>query len=196
MDPDPRFLGVFRLKCERLNNDLKYIAAEAHCQLGRKVRHNHAYKGCLAKVIDEMQLEGPEDIDLGVIQMNFAKHTILHRAGSSPAQAAIGRQPRVPEGLLSSPANLEMHNPFSEYVRAQRAVATRVRAINAISAYEYENHLKRAELRKGAPYRGDYEPGERSAFFRKQRGKDAEGKVRPPAYQKGTLVGPQGKDNY
>ena len=93
----------------------------------------------------------------------------------------MGRQPRVPEGLLSSPENLEMHNLLSEDVRAQRDVATRVRAINAISAYEYENHLKRAELRKGAPYRGDYEPGERIAFFRKQRGKDAEGKVKPPA---------------
>ena len=30
LDPDPRFLGVFWLKCERLNIDLKYIAAEAH----------------------------------------------------------------------------------------------------------------------------------------------------------------------
>jgi len=196
LDPDPRFLGVFRLKCERLNIDLKYIAAEAHWQLGRKERHNHAYKECLVKVIDEMQLEGEEDIDIGVVQMNFAKNTIIHRAGCSPAQAVMGRQPRVPEGLLSSPENLEMHNLLSEDVRAQRDTATRVRAINAISSYEYENHLKRAELRKGAPYRGDYEPGERIAFFRKQRGKDAEGKVKPPAYQKGTIVGPQGKDNY
>ena len=48
--------------------------------------------------IDEMQLEGPEDIDIGVIQMNFAKNTVIHRAGCSPAQAVMGRQPRVPDG--------------------------------------------------------------------------------------------------
>ena len=58
-------------------------------------------------MIDEMQLEGPEDIDLGVIQMNFPKNTVIHRAGSSPAQAVMGRQPRVPEELLSSHDNLE-----------------------------------------------------------------------------------------
>ena len=74
---------------------------------------------------------------------------------------------------MSSPENLEMHNPLSEDVRAQRDTATRVRAINAISSYEYENHLKRAEHRKGASYRGDYEPGERIALFRNQRGKYA-----------------------
>ena len=64
LDLDPRFLGVFRLKCERLNIDLKYIAAEAHWQLGRKERHNGAYKGCLIKVIDEMQLDGPRTLTL------------------------------------------------------------------------------------------------------------------------------------
>ena len=64
LDPDPQFLGVFRTQCERLNIDLKYIAAEAHWQLGRKERHNAAYKECFEKVIDEMQLEGPDDIDL------------------------------------------------------------------------------------------------------------------------------------
>ena len=30
----------------------------------------------------------------------------------------------------------------------------------------------------------------------KQRGKDEQGRVRPPAFRKGTIVGPQGKDNF
>ena len=73
---------------------------------------------------------------MGIVQLNFAKNTVIHRAGSSPAQAVMGRQPRVPEGLLSAPEIIEMHNLLSEDVRAQREMATRVRAITAISSYE------------------------------------------------------------
>lgn len=95
----------------------------------------------------------PQEMDLEVLQMNFAKNLVFPRARASCAQPVMGRQLRVPDGLLSAPENNEMHNLLSEDVRAQGERSTRVRAVDAISAYEYENHMKRAALRKRAQHR-------------------------------------------
>ena len=68
--------------------------------------------------------------------------------------------------------------------------------------YDNSEHLKRAFLRKDVPYRGSYQPGDKVAFCRVQRGKEkytedgqTKERVKPPGFVKGTIIGPQGKDN-
>ena len=44
------------------------------------------------------------------------------------------------------------------------------------------------------PYRGTWAAGEKVAFWRTKRGKDKQGKVRPPGFVRGIVIGPVGKD--
>ena len=61
------FSGTFRDRMEKPGADLDYGPLDAHQKLGRIEKRNHVWRGVNGKTVDEMQLIGPADMDMGVV---------------------------------------------------------------------------------------------------------------------------------
>ena len=95
-----------------------------------------------------------------------AKNTLIRRSGSSPAQWVHGRQPKLPASLLSDGGSIETCSLTSDSERLQQIEAVRVEAMCNHHRWEANQSLRAALLRKGRPYRGTFQPGQKVAYFR------------------------------
>jgi len=118
-----------------------------------------------------------------------AKNSLLRRGGCSPNMHVFGREPWVPGALLSDPDSPHVQEAATLDEELQRAFRIRAAAAKAFIDYENDEHLRRAMLRQGRPWRGPIEPGMRVAFWRFQRpGREAIGRRPQPGYELGTVI--------
>ena len=165
------------------------VPAEAHWRLGRIERHNYTFKVILGKVVDEWQVTDHEEAQMAAIFVYSAKNSLLRRGGCSPNMHVFGREPRLPGALLSDPDNPHVQEAATLDEELSRAFAMRAAAQKAFIDYENDDHLRRAMLRQGRPWKGPLEPGMRVAFWRKQRPeREAIGRKPQPGYELGTIV--------
>ena len=102
---------------------------------------------------------------------------------------AFGREPKLPGALMSDPDNPATHEAATLDEELHRAFGMRASAAKAFIDYENDDHLRRAMLRQGRPWRGSLEPGMRVAFWRYQRPKrEAIGRKPQPGYELGTII--------
>lgn len=92
-----------------------------------------------------------------------AKNSMVRRCGASPCQWVLGRQPRVPTALLSEPESVEAKSMVDSNDALLQIEMIRHEAMKAFADYEFNQTLRKAMLRKGRPYRGSLEVGQRVA---------------------------------
>ena len=87
--------------------EIETIAAEAHWQAGEVESYNRAFKFVASRLIDEKQLAGEEHMKMLGAMVGAAMNDKVRTCGASPNQWLFGRNPRVPEDLLSPDGQLE-----------------------------------------------------------------------------------------
>ena len=75
----------------------------------------------------------------------------------------FGREPRLLGALLSDPDNPHVQEAATLDEELQRAFGIRAAAMKAFVDYETDDHLRRAMLRQGRPWKGPLGPGMRVA---------------------------------
>ena len=176
--------GCFMAEClsqeEELGIEVKFIPESAHYEMGLIERHNHTWRQMLEKTIDALQIMTIPKLLIAAIACDDSKNSLYQRCGRSPQQAVFGRMKRLPSMLLTdraSSANVTFpnwtqneHITFTEYARCE--------AIKAFAEYEVDKQVRAAGNRQARdPYKYEYYPGQRVAFFRRR---SAAGQRRKP----------------
>ena len=105
-DKDGVFKGVFKEKMELLGVEVDTAPAEAHYQLGQIENAGKNFKYVARRIVDETQLAGREDMKLVTVLATAARNARVKRAGCSAYQWLFGKNPRIPDSLLSDEGRL------------------------------------------------------------------------------------------
>ena len=200
LDRDGGFAGSFSDNLELAGTEIETIAAEAHWQAGEVESYNRAFKFVASRLIDEKQLAGEEHMKMLGAMVGAAMNDKVRTCGASPNQWLFGRNPRVPEDLLSPDGQLEALRGLDQDQQLRLRSYVRAQADVALSQFRIDDALRKAVLRQGRPTRLSYEPGELVAFWRHVKKK--KGKILQPGWFRGTIVGPHkgdgspGQSNY
>ena len=166
---------------------LRFVPPDAHWQLGKCERHGQAAKWIARKLVNQFAALHGEEMDIVVNMAVHAKNSMVRRCGASPRQWVFGRQPRVPTALLSEPESVEAKSMVDSNDALLQIEMIRHEAMKAFADYEFNQTLRKAMLRKGRPYRGPLEVGQRVAYFRHKTQLDGEGTVE--GYRQGLIIG-------
>ena len=140
---------------------VRFVPPDAHWQMGKCERRGDAARAILNKLVDQHGLLGAEDMQTGAVMACFAKNTLARRAGSSPAQWALGQNPRLPAAVLSEGDNPEAMERLTLSNKLQQIENLRFDAMHAFLSFENENALRQSMLRRSRPWRGPYEIGQK-----------------------------------
>ena len=166
---------------------LRFVPPDAHWQLGKCERHGQACKWIARRLINQFAALSREEMDLVINMAVHAKNSLVRRCGASPCQWVFGRQPRVPSSLLSEPEAVEAKSMVDNNDALLQVEMVRHEAMKAFADYEFNQALRRAMLRKGRPYRGPLEVGQKIAYYRHRTQLDGEGTVE--GYRQGMIIG-------
>ncbi|CAK8999613.1 Copia protein (Gag-int-pol protein) [Cleaved into: Copia VLP protein [Durusdinium trenchii] len=165
---------------------VRFAPPDAHWQMGKCERHGDAARAILNKLVDQHGLLGAEDTQTGAVMACFAKNTLARRAGSSPAQWALGQNPRLPAAVLSEGDNPEAMERLTLSNKLQQIENLRFDAMHAFLSFENENALRQSMLRRSRPWRGPYEIGQKVVYYRLRNALDGEGSQ--PGYRQGLIL--------
>ena len=115
------------------------------------------------RTVDRMQTSRNEITTLCVI-VNNAKNSRVRQCGSSAFQWTFGKNPKVPDSLLSVEGNLATHSGTDADEELRRRVQTRASAETACVEWDTSEALRRSILRAPRPHRENFEPGEKIAY--------------------------------
>ena len=166
---------------------LRFVPPDAHWQLGKCERHGQAAKWIARKLVNQFAALPGEEMDIVVNMAVHAKNSMVRRCGASPCQWVFGRQPRIPTALLSEPESVEAKSMVDSNDALLQIEMIRHEAMKAFADFEFNQTLRKAMLRKGRPYRGPLEVGQRVAYFRHKTQLDGEGTVE--GYRQGLIIG-------
>jgi len=138
-------------------------------------------------LINQFAALSREEMDVVINMAVHAKNSLVRRCGASPCQWVFGRQPRVPSSLLSEPEAVEAKSMVDNNDALLQVEMVRHEAMKAFADYEFNQALRRAMLRKGRPYRGPLEVGQKIAYYRHRTQLDGEGTVE--GYRQGMIIG-------
>jgi hypothetical protein len=159
-DKFAEFIGISGLK-------VRFVPADAHWQLGKAERHGFAVMWIMDRLVSQFGLCALYQMVMVACASTHAKNTLARRSGSSPCQWVYGRNPKLPAALLSEPDNPQAMDAVSQSQQLQDIEAVRFAAMKAHLDFEADQGLRDAMLRKGRPWRGPFEPGQKIAFHRK-----------------------------
>ena len=98
-DQESAFKGQkFTAAMDQLGVVVRFVPRGAHYQLGRGERQGFAAKWIMGRLINQHAPTTGEEMDLIAVMTTAAKNSMMRRSGSSPAQWAFGRNPKVPGG--------------------------------------------------------------------------------------------------
>ena len=166
---------------------LRFVPPDAHWQLGKCERHGQACKWIARRLISQFAALSREEMDVVINMAVHAKNSLVRRCGASPCQWVFGRQPRAPSSLLSEPEAVEAKSMVDNNDALLQVEMVRHEAMKAFADYEFNQALRRAMLRKGRPYRGPLEVGQKIAYYRHRTQLDGEGTVE--GYRQGMIIG-------
>jgi hypothetical protein len=154
---------------------VRFVPADAHWQLGKAERHGHAFRWITKRLISQFGVVTVSDMELVASMALHAKNTLTRRSGSSPAQWVFGRNHKLPVALLSEPESIEAKQLVSNSSKLQRIESIRYAAMHEHLSFENNQSLASAMMRKGRPWRGPLEVGQRIAYWRFKNAYDNEG---------------------
>ena len=155
---------------ELLSVHVEKPPAEAHWQMGRIEASHRSWRYMAERTVDRMQTSGNEISTLCVI-VNNAKNSRVRQCGSSAFQWTFGKNPKVPDSLLSVEGNLATHSGIDADEELRRRVQTRARdnAETARVEWDTSEALRRSILRAPRPLSENIEPGEKIAYSGERR---------------------------
>ena len=179
---------------------VRFVPRGAHWQMGKVESHGQAARWIMDRLVKQFAPSTPREMDLLAVMTTGGKNSTIRRAGSSPAQWAFGRNPKLPAGLLSDPEGAEAHTEFAMSADLRLIEAVRAEAMTQVINYESHQGLRAAMLRKGRPWRGPFQAGQRVAYWREgvidTKSTGLSRRVELPGYHKGTIMsieeGPNG----
>ena len=172
---------------------LAYIPADAHHQLGHAERHGQAIRYVVRALVSQFAPTSTPEMNLVVSMATAAKNSLMRRSGSAPSQWVFGRLPRLPGALLSTGGTVEACQLLEDSERLRQIESVRAEAMAQYIRFEYDSTLRAALLRKGRPFRGPFEVGQRVAYYRARNQLDGQGTLE--GYRQGVIValdGPNG----
>ena len=187
-DRDGGFEGDFEDKVQRLGIVKDAIPAEAHWQAGEIEAFNRAFRYVAEKLIDENQYRGELEMKMLAAMVGSAMNDKVRTCGASANQWVFGRNPRIPEDLLSPDGQIDAIRGLEQDEQLRTRNYIRSRADMLLAQYRIDEALRAAVNRIGRPSRKSYEAGELVAFWRDMKKK--KGKILKPGWFRGTIVGP------
>eukprot|EP00959_Pyramimonas_sp_CCMP1952_P378739 7933667-Pyramimonas_sp.AAC.1 len=118
------------------------------------------------RVIDDVQLIGPDDMKMLTAPINQSRNSRARQCGASPCQWTFGKDPRIPDSITDPANSAVVHSAMAGDAELAKRVRVRTLADLAFTEYDRSESLKRSMLRVNRPYRGDYTAGDRVAFWR------------------------------
>ncbi|CAE7226683.1 unnamed protein product [Symbiodinium sp. CCMP2592] len=188
IDAEGAFRGMrFESLHAQLNVDVRCIPPDSHWQLGKAERHGQALRYNASRLINQFAALTVAEVNVCVASAVQAKNRLMRRSGSSPNQWVFGKDPKLPGALLSDGGSIESAQLTSDSERLMQIESIRVQAMNNHHEFEANQALRSALLRKSRPYRGEFYPGQKIAYFRKRTAAgDGEGTVE--GYRQGIVV--------
>lgn len=188
LDAEGAFRGFrFENLVSQAGIKIRFVPPDAHYQLGKAERHGATAKWMMRRLVNQFAAcTGDEMTSLANMSM-FAKNTLVRRCGASPAQWVYGRQPKIPAALLSEPEAVEAKQSMENSDAYLQIEMARHEAIKCFADFEFDQALRKAMLRKGRPFRGPLEVGQKIAYYRYRNLNDGEGTVE--GYRQGMIIG-------
>jgi hypothetical protein len=145
---------------------LRFVPRDAHWQVGKPERHGFAVRWIMEKIVSQYGFSTVSEMVLAALMATHGKSTLIRRSRSAPAQCVYGRLPKTPAALLSDPDAVETKEQVDRSQHLREIESVWFSAMHY--TLEFENHagLRNAMLRKGRPWRGPFEPGQRTCFWR------------------------------
>lgn len=187
-DRDGSFEAEFEEKMQRLNVEKDSTAAEAHWQAGEVEAYNRAFRYVAERLIDEHQFAGESSMKQLGAMVGAAMNDKVRTSGASANQWVFGKNPRMPEDLLSPDGKIDAIRGLDQDEQLRLRNYVRATADALLSQYRTDEALRAAVNRIGRPSRKNYEAGELVAFWRDV--KRRKGKLLKPGWFRGTIVGP------
>ena len=177
----------FEQLCAQAGIRVRHVPPDAHYQFGRAERHGQAVKWIMRRLINQYSAITSDDMKLLANLACSAKNSLARRSGASPCQWVFGRNPKIPSSLLSEPDALEAKQVISDSQKLMEIESMRHSAMQEFIAFEHNEALRKAVLRKSRPWRGPIEVGQRVAYFRQKSQMDGEGSAE--GYRQGLVIG-------
>ena len=145
----------------------RFIAAEAHWQLGRTEVHGGWFARVLEKVILEHSPTSKEAWLDCVVQAHV-KNQMIQNHGHTPFQHVFGKNPNVPGDLLSEPLHIVPGTAGLSDDAVARAQSIRTTARQAVISLQDDRSLRQAlNARPRAPL--SFNAGDLVAYWRQQK---------------------------
>ena len=188
LDAEGSFRGFkFETLMAQSGIQIRFVPPDAHYQLGKAERHGQAIKWMSRRLISQFAAMTEDEMNLTINMCLFAKNSMTRRSGASPTQWVFGRLPKIPTALLSEPEAVEAKQLLDNSSALMQIEAVRQEAMKSFIDYEFDQSLRKAVLRKGRPWRGPLEIGQKVAYFRLRNQFDGEGTTE--GYRQGMIIG-------
>ena len=187
-DRDGAFEGDFEDKVQRLGIAKDSIPAEAHWQAGEIEAFNRAFRYVAEKIIDENQFAGELHMKMLAAMVGSAMNDKVRTCGASANQWVFGKNPRIPEDLLSPDGQIDAIRGLDQDEQLRIRNYVRSHADMLLAQFRTDEALRTAVHRIGRPTRQNYEAGELVAFWRNVKKK--KGKILKPGWFRGIVIGP------
>lgn len=188
LDAEGAFRGFrFENLVSQAGIKIRFVPPDAHYQLGKAERHGATAKWMMRRLVNQFAACTGDEMTILANMSMFAKNTMVRRCGASPAQWVYGRQPKIPAALLSEPEAVEAKQSMENSDAYLQIEMARHEAIKCFADFEFDQALRKAMLRKGRPFRGPLEVGQKIAYYRYRNLNDGEGTVE--GYRQGMIIG-------
>ena len=158
--------------CSRHSVLLWHIGVGAPWQNGVAERSGGILKTILQATVMANSVIGAEEMSLALGEATMAYNHDVNETGCSPAQAALGRQPRVPANVLTDiQSRLAEHDLLDTKPDHVRLMALRETAKVSMTRLHFSRGLRRAEMARSrnSTIADVPEPGSIVYFFRFQK---------------------------
>ena len=168
LDPARTNLGdQMATPTEFQGTEMKPIAAGAHWQLGKVESHGGWFSRMLDKVIAAIHPTTKEDW-LACVHHAHIKNQMLQVHGYSPHQFVFGKNPNVPEDLLSEPLSVVSATASLTEESIAKSQSIRTAARTALIQMQDDRSLRVALLARPR-VNPEFTPGDLVAYWRNQK---------------------------
>ena len=149
----------------------RMIPPESSWQNSRAERHGGVLQEILTKMDHEEAIETYEQLHQALAFATSTKHQWSKHRGYPPEMLVFGKLRRVPGSMTSDPdlaAKSFAEAELPEGLKFREELACHERARKAFCQVDNSQALRRAEVQRSRPSRGQYKPGEWIMVWRKE----------------------------
>ena len=124
----------FEQLCAQAGVKVRFVPPDAHYQLGKAERHGQAVKHIMQRLVNQFAATTADEMQMLAKMACFAKNSLVRRSGASPCQWVYGRNPKIPNSILSEPDAIEAKQVIEDSERYRRIEEVRHQAIEEVPA--------------------------------------------------------------